>query len=95
MQNSTRFQTLYDTTRSLGIVKTQDEFSRLCGRKGSWFSSSKSVDRDVSIAALITLATALERLPAERIPRSKRNSNREFIKTLWLMIESKAITPVD
>ena len=95
MKNSDRFQTIFDSTRSLGIIKTQNEFSRLCGRKDSWFSASKAVDRDLSIGALITLATALEHLPAERIARSKRGKSKQLIKTLWLMIESKAMMPID
>ena len=95
MKNSDRFQTIFDNTRSLGIIKTQNEFSRLCGRKDSWFSASKAVDRDLSIGALITLATALERMPAERIARCQRTKSRQLIKTLWLMIESKAMTPLE
>lgn len=95
MKNSDRFQTIFDSTRSLGIIKTQNEFSRLCGRKDSWFSASKSVERDLSIGALITLATALQRLPTNCIPRSKRTKSKQLIRTLWLMIESKAMTPVE
>jgi len=51
VKNSDRFQAIYDSTRSLGIIKTQNEFSRLCGRKDSWFIASKAVDRDLSIGA--------------------------------------------
>ena len=94
MKNSDRFQTIFDSTRSLGLIKTQNEFSRLCGRKDSWFSVSKAVERDLSIGALITLATALERLPAEQIGRFKRSKSKQLIRPLWLMIESKAITPI-
>ncbi len=95
MKNSDRFQTIFDSTRSLGIVKTQHEFSKLCGRKDSWFSASKAVERELSIGALITLATALERMPSDRIPRSKRTKLKQLTHTLWLMIETKAITPVE
>ena len=95
MKNSARFQTIFDSTRSLGIIKTQNEFSRLCGRKDSWFSASKAVEREMSLAALITLTKALERLPKDCIARSKRSTSKQLIKTLWLMIESKAMTPID
>jgi hypothetical protein len=95
MKNSDRCQTIFDSTRSLGLIKTQNEFSRLSGRKDSWFSVSKAVERDLSICALITLATALERLPAEQIARSKRSKSKQLIRPLWLMIESKAITPIE
>ena len=95
MKNSDRFQTIFDSTRSLGIIKTQNEFSRLCGRKASWFSASKSVDRELSLAALITLTKALERLAAEQVPRNKRTKLKQLTRTLWLMIEAKAMTPVE
>lgn len=95
MKNSDRFQTIYDSTRALGLVNTQHEFSRLCGRKASWFSASKSVDRELSLAALITLTKALERLPAEQVPRNKRTKLKQLTRTLWLMLEAKAMTPVE
>ena len=95
MKNSDRFQTIYDSTRALGLVNTQHEFSRLCGRKASWFSASKSVDRELSLAALITLTKALERLAAEQVPRNKRTKLKQLTRTLWLMIEAKAMTPVE
>ena len=95
MKNSDRFQTIYDSTRALGLVNTQHEFSRLCGRKDSWFSASKCVDRELSLAALITLTKALERLSTDHVPRSKRGQLKQLTRTLWLMIESKAMTPID
>ena len=95
MKNSDRFQTIFDSTRSLGIIKTQNEFSRLCGRKASWFSASKCVNRELSLAALITLTKALERLSTDQVPRSKRGELKQLTRTLWLMIEAKAMTPVD
>jgi len=73
----------------------QREFSRLCGRKDSWFSASRAVERDLSIGALITLTKALERMPPDRVPRSKRAKLKQLTRTLWLMIESKAMTPID
>jgi hypothetical protein len=95
MKNSDRFQTIYETTKGLGLVNSQHEFSRLCGRRDSWFSASKSVDREMSLAALITLTKALERLPAEQVPRAKRTKLKQLTRTLWLMIEAKAMTPVE
>ena len=94
MKNSDRFQTIYDATRALGLVNTQQQFSRLCGRKASWFSASKSVDRDLSLAALVTLTKALERLPPDQFPKIKRQKLKQLTRTLWLMIEAKAMTPI-
>ena len=46
----------------------------------------------MTVAAMITLAMNLERLPADRIPRSKRRQVRELTDTLWLLVESKTTT---
>lgn len=95
MKKSYCLQTIYENTRSLGLVDSQYAFGRLCGRKDSWYSSAKCSDRPMSIAAMITLAMNIERLPADRIPRSKRKQVKELTKTLWLLVESKAIMPRD
>jgi hypothetical protein len=95
MKKSYDLQVIYESARSLGLVESQYAFGRLCGRKNSWFSSAKSSDRPMSIAAMITLAMNIERLSAERIPRSKRKQVNELAKTLWLLIESKATTPAE
>ena len=95
MKNSDRFQTIYESTKGLRIVHTQHVFSRLCGRRDSWFSASKSVDRELSLAAVITLTKALERMSADQVPRAKRTKLKQLTRTLWLMIEAKAMTPVD
>lgn len=95
MKNSLYLQSLYENVRSLGLVQSQYAFARLCGRKDSWYSSAKSSDRPMSIAAMITLAMNLERLPSDRIPRSKRKQVKELTKTLWLLVESKATTPME
>ncbi len=78
MKNSERFQIIYESTKGLGLVTTQHEFSRLCGRRDSWFSASKCVDRELSLAALITLTKALERLPADQVPRAKRTKLKQL-----------------
>lgn len=90
MNNNQYLQTIYENTRSLGLVSSQYDFGRLCGRKDSWFSSCKSTGRPMTIAAMITLAVNLERMPIDRIPRSKRRQVRELTNTLWLLVESKA-----
>ncbi len=95
MNNSHYLQTLYENVRSCGLVTSQYDFGHLCGRKDSLFSSAKSANRPITIAAMITLAMNIERLPAERIPRSKRRQVKELTKTLWLLVESKATMPVE
>lgn len=90
MNNSHYLQTIYENVRACGLVTSQYGFGRLCGRKDSWYSSAKSSNRPMTLAAMITLAMNIERLPIERIPRSKRKQVKELTKTLWLLVESKA-----
>ncbi len=49
----------------------------------------------MSLAALITLTKALERLPSNQVPRNKRTKLKQLTLTLWLMIEAKTMTPVE
>ena len=49
-------KSLYTNLRNIGVVTTQYEFSGLCGRKKTWFSSIKSRQRPITIAALYFLA---------------------------------------
>ena len=87
MTNKLFLQSIYDTIRSMGIVQSQYEFGRLCGRKASWLSCAKSVDRPMSTAALVALAVNLERLPPERIPRNARPLLKQLIISLWVLVQ--------
>lgn len=58
------YQQLYQS----GIVKSQYEFSRLCGRKKTWFSSIKCRHRTLSVAALYILARNLQRQSQQPSP---------------------------
>ena len=55
MKEKTSLQHLYQKFQSLGLVQTQDDFSRLCGRNPTWFSSLKARRIPLSTAAAITL----------------------------------------
>jgi hypothetical protein len=90
MNNSDFYTTLFETARSLGIADSQYAFSKLCGRKQSWFSSAKSVNRPISMNALTTLAVKLDHLPADRIPRGNRNKIKTFQKAIWRLVETQA-----
>ena len=49
-------KSLYTNLLNIGVVSSQYEFSELCGRKKTWFSSIKSRKRPIAIAALHSLA---------------------------------------
>jgi hypothetical protein len=52
--------TVYHQLHKIGFVKSQYEFSKLCGRKKTWFSAIKAANRNVSVSALFTLAQNLK-----------------------------------
>ena len=43
---------IYHQLHNIGVVKSQYDFSELCGRKKTWFSSIKCRNRPITIAAL-------------------------------------------
>jgi hypothetical protein len=95
MQNKDFLQTLYDGTRHLGLVKSQYEFGYLCGRKESWLSCAKSVDRSMPLDALVILAVSLERLIPDRLPRSRQSEAKKLIRNLWDIIRAAAEAQTD
>ena len=72
MTDETFLQTVYQQFNTLGLVATQDEFSRLCGRTPTWYSSLKARRLPMSTAAAVTLHTKLEQRIATDLPRRLR-----------------------
>ena len=91
MTNKQFLQSIYDTVKALGIVKSQYEFGNLCGREQSWFSCAKSVDRKMTVGAMVTLAVSLQSLPPERVSGSARPHVKKLIAEIWKMIEAQGI----
>lgn len=92
MENSTYLQSIYENVKSLGVVRSQYAFARLCGRKNSWFSAVKSRNRPMAIAAMISLVINLERLPSDVMSSIGKQRVIELAETLWLLIESRAVS---
>jgi hypothetical protein len=95
MQNKDFLQTLYDGTRHLGLVKSQYEFGYLCGRKESWLSCAKSVDRSIPLDALVILAVSLEGLIPDRLPKSRQSDAKNLVRKLWNIIRAAAEAQTD
>ena len=69
------------------LVQSQYEFGKLCGRKQSWLSCVKSMDRQMSVGALVSLAVNLEQMPIETLPRKLRPMRKQLVSAIWSMIE--------
>jgi hypothetical protein len=91
MTNKQFLQSIYEIIHSLGIVQNQYEFGYLCGRKESWLSCAKSVDRAMSVGAMVSLAVNLDQLPPDRIPRGARPHIKQLVKSLWSLIEANGL----
>lgn len=89
MTNKQFLQSIYDTVKSLGIVKSQYEFGYLCGRDQSWFSCAKSVDRQMSVGAMVSLAVNLQNLPPEQISRKARPHVKKLVTSIWKLVEAQ------
>ena len=88
MNNKQFLQSIYDTVYSLGVVQSQYEFGHLCGRQDSWFSSAKSVDRQMTVGAMVSLAVSLKTLPPERVSRNARPHVKRLVSEIWKMVEA-------
>jgi len=68
-KNTLFLQSLYDSCKSLGLVRNQHQFSELCGRRTTWFSENKSRDLPLSKSAAVQLSIKLRHKADTDLPR--------------------------
>jgi hypothetical protein len=74
MQNRDFSECLFETALALEITESQYHFSRLCGRRPSWFSATKVSSRLISTQALVTQAMNIGlRMNEQLYRRNKKN----------------------
>ena len=81
---------LFGQCKSLGIVKSQYEFSRLCGRQQSWYSASKCRNVQISTDAAVTLSVMIEKRAREELPENIRPYALNLSRLLLETIKEKA-----
>jgi len=81
---------LFSQCKSLGIVKSQYEFSRLCGRQQSWYSASKCRNVQISTDAAVTLSVMIEKRAREELPEDIRPYALNLSRLLLETIKEKA-----
>jgi len=54
-----KLKEIFDEVVDLGIVETQTEFSEFCGMKPSWYSSSVTRDRAITMDVLYRMKSIL------------------------------------
>ena len=86
IKSQTLLTKLFGQCKSLGIVKSQYEFSRLCGRRQSWYSASKCRNVQISTEAAVTLSVMIEKRAREELPEDIRpyalNLSRLLLETI-------------
>ena len=89
--NTLFLQTLFQSCKQIGIVETQYEFSKLCGRKTTWFSASKSRNRPISSHAAVTLSAKLKRYADETAPTRQKPHIHRLSDSLTQYIAERAL----
>ena len=90
--NNTEFLTqLYYSVHALGLVKTQDDLSRLCGRAPAWFSSIKSRNIPMSTSAAITLRLRVTDEMTSTIPRRLKPLAKQVTASLDLFAQARSL----
>ena len=82
-------QALYETCRAMGLVNNQYEFSALCGKQTSWFSAAKSLNRPLSVSALVTLQTRIKTRANADLPRHMRSTAKKLTEQLHLLLTER------
>ena len=82
-------QALYETCRTMGLVNNQYEFSALCGKQTSWFSAAKSLNRPLSVSALVTLQTRIKTRISADLPRHMRSTAKKLTEQLHLLLTER------
>lgn len=91
MQTNTSLQILYEKIRSIGLVQTQDDFSRLCGRTPTWFSSLKARRIPLSAAAAITLQSRLNEFIASGVDPSSQEIASKLADEIMQMARERCV----
>lgn len=85
-QNLIHLTSIYKTCKELDLVKSQTEFSELCGKNPSWFSVCKARNIEPSVDAIVRLGTNIK-YHAPKIGRKypiklKRNIDSLLMRTV-------------
>lgn len=70
MKNRENLNAIYSELKVLGLVSNQYQFSALCGKTGSWFSTIKSRSFPITADAYLTLSFNIKSIAASIIDAS-------------------------
>ena len=76
---------LFHQCKILGLVSSQYEFSNLCGRKRSWYSSTRCRNVPISTDAAVILSVRLEKCAREDLGHELR-PHAEYLSELLMAV---------
>jgi len=79
----TPVKTLYNQCKAVGLVRTQNDFSVISGRKGNWASSAMARGLDMPLDALVACYCHLLR---RRDTAKTAHEVPELLSSVWLQI---------
>ena len=91
MNNTQFLSQLYESVQALGLVETQDDLSRLCGRAPTWFSSIKARNIPMSTSAAIALKMRLSNEIATDMPRRLKPLAKQVTETLEAFAQARSL----
>jgi hypothetical protein len=81
---------LFRQCKALGLANSQYEFSRLCGRKPSWFSSSRCRNVAISTDAAVTLSVKLEKSARDDLNSELQSQATHLSNLLMAVVKERA-----
>lgn len=88
--NTLFLEALFQCCKQLGLVETQYDFSKLCGRRSTWFSASKCRNLPISTHAAVTLSVRLRQRAETELPPKQRVHARRLSETLLELAATRA-----
>ena len=91
MNNTQFLSNLYKSIQALGLVETQDDMSRLCGKTPTYFSCIKARNIPMSTSAAIALRMRLTDEIAGNMPRRLKPLARQVTETLDAFAQARSV----
>jgi hypothetical protein len=93
MQNTNyHLNEIFQNCRELHIIRTQSEFSALCGRTPHWFSSCKSQNLPASTEALLMLSFKINTAIKSSVPKHLRSRVKSLNQNIAALLTQRMLT---
>ena len=91
MNNKLFLTQIYTSLQTLGLVETQDDLSRLCGRAPAYISSIKARNIPLSTSAALALRMRIDERISKDMPRRLKPLARQTAAILDVFAQDRSI----